>query len=242
MDDIITLIVGQGDEQIRCQIHRNVLCDSSEYFTAQCRPEWLGPNCEVGLPEDEPNIIKAMVRWMYYKDIYVESPVWDKRGLLDPAEAMATPWAFFAKLYVLADKYGMLEFAKDALDAIMLHAGDHQLNLGVMSWVYANTKDKDSPLRCLFIKIFRWKSTDTHFNSYLDLPTEFLREVVEQDLYHNEALSRPSKRPKGNGKSHEVREVIHTAPEGYFCETFHGPYHTLCGGEDTCTPKAFIHP
>ena len=70
MGEIIKLIAGEGESKATFSIHRSVLCASSPFFEAACKPQWMKPDDRlIKLPEDDPEAIQLLVYWMYHDEI-----------------------------------------------------------------------------------------------------------------------------------------------------------------------------
>jgi hypothetical protein len=74
--------------------------------------------------------------------------------------AMDTAWGFFVKTNVLGDKHQIPRLRNHAIDAILHIRKEWNLNLGIIPYVYRQTTDDHSPLRCLMVRIAKWESED----------------------------------------------------------------------------------
>ncbi|KAH6723393.1 hypothetical protein BKA61DRAFT_10539 [Leptodontidium sp. MPI-SDFR-AT-0119] len=109
LDEIISLVVGKVPQTTTFSVHKSVLCETSPFFKATCKPEWMKPEDKVvRLPEDNVDAIRAMIYWMYQ----------DRIGFTDKQEAsyrieilaengMDSIWGLWARLYIIGDRYGI---------------------------------------------------------------------------------------------------------------------------------------
>jgi hypothetical protein len=180
MEEVITLIIGEGEGQAKLTVHKDVLCSASPFFQAACKPEWMKPEDKViTLPEDDPEAVKALVHWMYYNEICVD----EEKAIFNDAETkeevMRGAWGLFVMLFVLGEKYQMPRLRNDAIDAIITHRKSCELKLGVISYAYENTTSSDSALRRLLVRIVRLdKDHGELMESKTDLCQEFLFELA----------------------------------------------------------------
>jgi hypothetical protein len=63
LDESITLVVGEGEQQTFLNVHKNVLCAFSPFFEAACKPEWMKDDKVIKLPEDDLEAVRGMVYW-----------------------------------------------------------------------------------------------------------------------------------------------------------------------------------
>lgn len=136
LQEMITLVVGEGKKETPFTIHKDILCKASPFFKAACKPEWMRAEDKViKLPVDDPKVIQMMIYWIYHNEIcVVEGDLdWDDYSC---EAALESAWGLFAKLYVLGKKYQMPRLQVDAVDAILALHRIRSFPVGLIPWVY----------------------------------------------------------------------------------------------------------
>jgi hypothetical protein len=208
MEEVITLIVGEGEGQAKLTVHKDVLCSASPFFQAACKPEWMKPEDKViTLPEDDPEAVKALVHWMYHNEICIDEEKANFNAAETKEEVMRGAWGIFVILFVLGQKYQMPRLRNDAIDAILTHRKSCELKLGVISYVYENTASSSSPLRRLLVRLVRYHKDDLELQAYkTHLCEEFLFELAI--AFFKE-------------KKLESSKIKFLDPHKSFCKTYH---------------------
>ncbi|KAI9733916.1 MAG: hypothetical protein M1834_002571 [Cirrosporium novae-zelandiae] len=117
LSPIITLVV--GEEQKKMTAHQSLLYRKSGFFAAALSGNFRESKEDlIKLPEDDPELIKLLLHWMYTGKIL---PI-DKRT-----------WKIMFDLMVLTDKYDISEFAQDLIWPI----------LNLFSTIRLSMKEKD---------------------------------------------------------------------------------------------------
>lgn len=219
-DDIITLAVGTGHDQVEYIVHRSVLCDSSAYFLSACSEDWLKADKITTLPDEDPLIVRAMLYWMYHDKICIPKSIWDRRDDLDVSRALKTPEGFFVQLWVLADKLQVPALRRDAVDAWINYQYDYETrpNSDIIPYVYENTKDMECPLRKLVVLTFFWKSSDEEIP---DLSNEFNCERLNAQLESGTSWRESVADVLRHGTKSEY-EIIVPGPAASWCPSYHG--------------------
>jgi len=92
--------------------HKDILCKQSPFFKAALDSKWIeGETKRVSLPEDDPSIFSGFLQWAYTRKIIHSASQTDK----GTAEEI---YHEFAKLYVLADKLGVVALKNRVIDEI----------------------------------------------------------------------------------------------------------------------------
>jgi hypothetical protein len=205
LEEVITLVVGEGEGQAKLIVHKDVLCSASPFFQAACKPEWMTAEDKViTLPEDDPEAVKALIHWMYHDEICADEKKTNVNDANTEEEAMRGAWGVFVKLFVLGQKYQIPPLQNDAIDAILVHVNTWSIELGVISYAYENTSS-GSPLRRLLVRLVRLDDDDLELMRFKNnLCQEFLFELT-MALF--KAQKSPSKRAKRRDNS--------------FCKNFH---------------------
>ncbi|KAG4438069.1 hypothetical protein IFR05_006435 [Cadophora sp. M221] len=182
LDEIISLVVGNEPQTTTLSIHKSVLCETSPFFKAACKPEWLKSEDKViRLPEDNVDAILAMIYWMYQ----------DRIGFTDKQEAsyrfeilseseMDSIWGLWSRLYIIGDKYGIPRLRNHVIDA-MFHYRDKvgQLPSLLIPYVYQHTASSDDPLRRLLVAFMKVDLTEAYLvKNEKVLSSEFLFELT----------------------------------------------------------------
>jgi len=140
----ITIRVGKAVSQNNFTVHEDVICAASPFFKAACKPEWMKPEEKVvNLPEDDAEVIRIMIYWIYHDEICIaEVPTLVKGCTI--IENFSSPSGLFIKLYVAAQKYQMPRLQNAAIDALLYHQYNQvPLNADLITWVYENTAPDD---------------------------------------------------------------------------------------------------
>ncbi|CAG8953765.1 hypothetical protein HYFRA_00006656 [Hymenoscyphus fraxineus] len=171
-EEMVTLIVGKGWDLERFFVHKKKICEHSQFFSSACKPQWMKPEDQcIELPQEDPEIIRAMVYWVYEQKICVHRKSIE-HGLtsntVDNDNIMNTAWGLFLKLYLIAEKFQISELKDDALEAFVDHWCDGhmdeevpwrsrletlKISMCVATYVYNNTAEAASPLRRMLIQL-----------------------------------------------------------------------------------------
>ena len=120
LEEIITLEVGEGDKEAKYSVHKNIICDTSPFFEAACKPEWMKPEDKViKLPEDDPKIIRLLICWAYHDKISI--PNFDIFTERDTSleESMNLEFGLLVGLYLVAEKLQIDRLKNDTIDAMI---------------------------------------------------------------------------------------------------------------------------
>ncbi|KAI9650931.1 hypothetical protein NHQ30_000966 [Ciborinia camelliae] len=145
LNEVVTLLVGDDPESkdSRFVVHKDILCAASPFFEAACKQERQSTEKDIILlPEDEPEVIRAFVNWVYFNsNIYLSEKDSATKTPID------RPDGILVKLYVLGDKYQMPRLRNQAVDALSSYfEGNHGYDLEVLDYACKNTA-KHSALR-----------------------------------------------------------------------------------------------
>ena len=97
----------------------------------------------VKLPEDEPEVVRAMVYWMYEDTICISKEIEGRTSCYDNSDdslALTTVSGLLVKLYVLGEKYQVRGVQNHVLDACAKHwtrapgANSHGVNFMVCNF------------------------------------------------------------------------------------------------------------
>lgn len=202
LGEVITLLVGRdpGKKDSKFIVHKEILCAASPFFEAACKLEWQRVEKDIiRLPEDDPEVIKAFIHWIYFNgDIQLPLESRDRRNPIDRPEGL------LVKLYILGDKYQMPRLRNQAVDALDRY---HEANLvgfslKVLDYASKNAA-KHSALRTFLavtaIATWDWDQFDE------------LNEKLYPEFIHDVAIH--LMRSRDEGLPSRVRES--------FCERYH---------------------
>lgn len=129
------------------------------------------------LPEDDPEAFERLVQWLYTKSFDIPPFKGDD---CDDDQLVLT---YLARLYVAADKYGIVGLKNDVIDHWFTAKEDSQVpDAELLKYVYANTTAK-SKLRDLIVAEyvwelgFEWYRDDDSKKALCDLP-EFAADLA----------------------------------------------------------------
>jgi len=133
-------------------VHLGILCDASPVFNAAFNGGFSESfKRSMNLPEDDPEVFERLVQWLYWKAYDLPPFV---KGASGDAQIM---FMRLARLYVAADKYGIIDLKNDVLDRLHKAYVDRVAITGykVLDYVYPNTTAK-SKLRAFLVASYVW--------------------------------------------------------------------------------------
>ncbi|CAD6441481.1 8381d201-8d09-46f8-90a6-3cc1c6cbfc1d [Sclerotinia trifoliorum] len=144
-DEVVTVTVGK--EKRKFVLHKQLLCDSVQYFRSAFSAGAFkeGQESIMDIPEDEPEAFELFVNWLYRASLPTSSRSGDLHWLLS--------------LYIFAEKLCMNELANKTIDAIQAMTSHPEiylpLNMEVTKKIWRNTSPT-SPLRtfCIHALVF----------------------------------------------------------------------------------------
>ncbi|KAF2094511.1 hypothetical protein NA57DRAFT_80315 [Rhizodiscina lignyota] len=172
--DMIMVYVGQQAE--RFPVHANILYKSSRFSTADVTWHQIGHEGFIRLPEQEPEIFKIFVQWLYSGHIY-SAHEGDDSGNKESCE-----WSRLCGLYLLGDDLRDYIFKNAVIDAVIMRAlvtNEHPS--GFVEHIYTHTTGSD-PMRKLLADFWVWSAADSLEGDYEDLkkgPLEFWKDVAQ---------------------------------------------------------------
>lgn len=168
---MVTLLVGKTENPF--YVHMEMICNESPFF----RSAFMGAGHfeetaqkSMKLPEDDPETIDRVVQWIYFKIYPFERKTARKRDSKAHSALMQ-----LARLYVAADKYGIIALKNDVISQLFNIAGLRKTNPedDMVQYVYSNTTT-GSKLRRLMVDWHIWFLNINWFKS--DVDGSFVRE------------------------------------------------------------------
>ncbi|KAH7012085.1 uncharacterized protein B0I36DRAFT_299993 [Microdochium trichocladiopsis] len=133
-------------------VHRAIICTRSEFFAGWCRSRFKEVDAGIlSLPDDDPSVVDAMIRYFYHLDYDV--PVKRPQGQGD------TRLLFNAKMYTLADKY-LIHGLKDLAVSKFKSASSKHETVDIQDFLdatqvaYSYTNENDRVLREAVLETF----------------------------------------------------------------------------------------
>ena len=141
-DTIVHVLVGKDKEIF--YIHKNLLCGSSDVFTAAFRPGSFkeGATGSIDLPDEDPNVFASFVEWLYMRAF--------STSCKGSSESCPSDFILLTKLYILADKYLIPALKIDVLHEFKKHRSHSSMTIKVCIYIHKNTNPM-APLRLYVI-------------------------------------------------------------------------------------------
>ena len=148
------------------------------------------------LPEDDAETVDRMIQWLYSGKYKI-----DEEALKDFQRSQVILMQL-ARLYVCADKYGIIKLKDDIIDQVHIAQkpeGTYLPGSDIISYVYQNTT-KGSRLRRLIVEWFAWYGSaswfgDSAVQAILCQVPEFLADMVAKVIAKNEGAKDPWEQP-----------------------------------------------
>ncbi|KAL8785471.1 MAG: hypothetical protein Q9195_008614 [Heterodermia aff. obscurata] len=141
---MVSLLVGQNETLFN--IHRDILCHASPFFTSAFMGSGAGEFEEkstqsMNLPEEDPDTIDYLVQWIYAKRFPFDTP-FDAKAR-EKSQNIMIPVMQLAILYVAADKYDIIELKNDVIDQLWQLSGKTrnkvEIKDEIIEYIYENT-------------------------------------------------------------------------------------------------------
>ncbi|KAF2234753.1 hypothetical protein EV356DRAFT_514890 [Viridothelium virens] len=152
--DPITVLV--GPEAQRFVIHENALRSKSRFFEAALSKPWAeARERRVTLPDDDPEVFKLYVQWLYTDRIHCSTPLSSNRNGWDFIDEMD----LIIKAYCLGEKLQDVSFKDSLVDSfIALRSLEKDMwlpHLPITKFLWENTP-KGSSMRRLVVDYYVW--------------------------------------------------------------------------------------
>jgi len=156
-----TVTLRVGKTKVAFYVHLGVLCNASPVFNAAFNGAFSESfKRSMNLTEDDPEVFERLVQWLYWK-------AYDLPPFVERANVAAQIiFMHLARLYVAADKYGIIGLKNDVLDRFYKANADRAgpPQLGLLDYVYEHTTAK-SNLRAFLVAKYVWDIEYTWYGS-----------------------------------------------------------------------------
>lgn len=204
-DRMVTVRVGEGDEpKTEFQLYRGLLCHYSQHFD-----HLLSQNQSDAAPVVLDISVEVRTFQLFFK--------WLNCGSF--TEDDTSSWEDLVVMYLFGETYLIDNLRNEALDGFLRrHHTMNEVPVAAADFIYSATAPHD-PLRCLFVYVVaeRWGFEELN-DEELNLPWEFLRDVLTHLLVHQRA--------PGN------LEIPRNDWMRTQCKSFCADYHVHSGSED----------
>jgi hypothetical protein len=175
-NNLISVLV--GPDKATFTVHENYICAKSKFFKAACSKQWTrgaeGINRVIRLPEEDPQIFKSYVSWVYTNEVVVQG-IADRREETGPTVA-GKEQGELIKLYVLGDKLDDLALRDQVMKTLVNM--NVQTYAASVTWAFEHTPPT-SLLRTMLATFaaMRWNRAGFEKES-ANYPHEFVRAVA----------------------------------------------------------------
>lgn len=174
---MITLIVGNGENQRRFEAHQGLLVQCSDFFRAALKDCWAeGADKSIKLPEAHGDAGQIFFYWLY------------KRTLYEPAQDAEVPLTFeqIVGTYVFGDAHRIPELRNAAMDVLgQKRSQTTAFPTDILEFVYNNTLP-GCPLRKYLVhdavRFFDWDILKEGSGGY---PKDFAIEAILEARHMN---------------------------------------------------------
>ncbi|KAH6870637.1 hypothetical protein BKA58DRAFT_440178 [Alternaria rosae] len=160
-DPIIQLVVSSRvGETARLNVHRGVLCKSSEFFQNAVKPEWTTEGERVvNLPEDSAPLVTGYVKWLYHDKITIKLYEARKHTTEERADEAEKVFILLAEAYVFGEKIIDAKYKNAVIETIIAACEASSWNMGPesVSIAYEGTPP-GSPLRRMIAESIAYKA------------------------------------------------------------------------------------
>ncbi|THX36278.1 hypothetical protein D6D10_06800 [Aureobasidium pullulans] len=174
------IIVGPPGNTQTFNIHKKLLCDSSAYFKAALNNGFAETTSQkITLDDEDPVIFRTFASWLYHPNIVL------------PSEDLDIQEEHLLKLYLLADKRGIVNLANDTITMLASFWADQFVvkykTIWIFSEILASSKLYDLILDSLFLEL-RGKISDTNDLLQADLPRSVLVDLLDREMKYRRGI------------------------------------------------------
>lgn len=166
--------MGTPDNSETFYLHKKLLCDSSAYFKAALNNGFAETTSQkIALDDEDPNISRIFASWLYHPIIVL------------PSEDLDIQEEHLLKLYLLADKRGIVNLANDTITMLASFWADQFVVKDKTIWIFseilASSKLYDLILDNIFLEL-RHDISDTDHLLEADLPKSVLVDLLDREM------------------------------------------------------------
>ncbi|THW87138.1 hypothetical protein D6D15_06900 [Aureobasidium pullulans] len=175
------IVVGTPDNSETFYLHKKLLCDSSSYFKAALNNGFAETTSQkITLDDEDPAVFRIFASWLYHPIIVL------------PSEDLHTQEEHLLKLYLFADKRGIVNLANDAITMLASCWVNYRVVKSKTNWIFseilASSKLYDLILDSMFLEL-RYNSPDISRLNAADLPKPVLIDLLKREMRYRRGLS-----------------------------------------------------
>lgn len=176
LQETITIVVGTGDGQDKYIVPKGIMHGKTNFFTTlfETKPEpGHGTERSWFLSDEAPEVVKCFVYWLCRDRLFMPKELLEIKD-----SSMNASCGFFAKLWVLAERYEITALKTDVVDALLhRYLTDEPFRWIIIHFIDENTREPQSSIRKLLVMlaIFSFSANDLESLKHQGLlPPEFL--------------------------------------------------------------------
>ncbi|THX68615.1 hypothetical protein D6D05_09350 [Aureobasidium pullulans] len=174
------IIVGPPGNTQTFNIHKKLLCDSSTYFKAALNNGFAETTSQkITLDDEDPAVFRTFASWLYHPSIVL------------PPEDLDIQEEHLLKLYLFADKRGIVNLANDTITMFASFWADHFVvkykTIWIFSEILASSGLYDLILDNLFLEL-KENISETCDLLQADLPRSVLVDLLEREMRYRRGI------------------------------------------------------
>ncbi|THX96306.1 hypothetical protein D6D03_08818 [Aureobasidium pullulans] len=178
------IVVGTPDNSETFYLHKKLLCDSSSYFKAALNNGFAETTSQkITLDDEDPAVFRTFASWLYHPIIVL------------PSDGTDIQEECFLKLYLFADKRGIVNLANDTITMLASFWANCRVVISKTSWIFseilASSGLYDLILDNMFLEL-RLGISDTNDLLEADLPKSVLVDLLDREMRYRSDI--PSNR------------------------------------------------
>ncbi|KAI4763312.1 hypothetical protein E4T52_08027 [Aureobasidium sp. EXF-3400] len=175
-DPTAQIIVGSGENIKSFHVHKKLLCDSSTYFKAALNNGFAETMDQViTLDDEDPAIFSTFALWLYEGKL--------NKATMPPEKLRGSALDFLLRLYILANKRGILDLANDTITMLASYWMRVEVDWSRVKWVFPlvsrTNKLYELILDNAVMEMKDQKDISTRLDN-ADLPKEVLVDLVHK--------------------------------------------------------------
>ncbi|THX13826.1 hypothetical protein D6D13_03412 [Aureobasidium pullulans] len=168
------IIVGPPGNTQTFNIHKKLLCDASSYFKAALNNGFAETTSQkITLDDEDPAVFRTFASWLYHPSIVL------------PIEHLNVQEKHLLKLYLFADKRGIVNLANDTITILASLWTNDRVVKSKTNWIFseilASSKLYDLILDNIFLEL-RHDISDTNHLLQADLPKSVLVDLLDREM------------------------------------------------------------